>query len=206
MVANELDRSWRRGAVIAFGLTGPIVACESTDSTEPPTSQTSGGSSSTSSSTSSTGGAAACQASLDDACGECMQAACCESLQACEQDEACWGCVTGVLGEACESSVETHARVDAFLTCRGGSCQEPCIGTTVGSCDGQLDGVVPSDCQGCLETNCCAEVAGCFASEGCWVSCFTMHDEADCHGDADGHALYHAMGACASGACEAECL
>lgn len=205
MIANELERTWLAGALVAFSVTTAMVGCETAEPTGDSSTSTSQSSSSTGTSAS-TGSAMVCVAALDDACGECMQSACCESLQACEQDQACWDCVTAVDGEACESSEETHARVDAFLTCRGGSCQSPCIGTPAGGCEGVLEDVVAPDCQACLEAQCCNEVAGCYGSEGCWISCFTMHDEADCHADADGHAIYHAMGSCAADACAAECL
>jgi hypothetical protein len=135
-----------------------------------------------------------------------MGAACCGDLVACRDDAACWACVTGADGDACESSPETHARVNEFLVCRGGPCQAECIGGPVGACRGALDGLVAEACAGCLEASCCDEVAACVAQETCLHGCLLDHDPAVCHADPDGHALYHALGQCTSSQCEAECV
>ncbi len=133
-----------------------------------------------------------------------MATACCDALSACNDDAACSSCVKGTNSDACESTAETHERVDAFLTCRGGACVSACIGVA-GSCKGALSGVVAATCQTCLEANCCEEVGSCKAKDACWNDCFTHHVEAACHADPDGHALFHALGSCIQSSCATEC-
>ncbi len=131
-----------------------------------------------------------------------MKASCCDALTACEGDTDCFACVSGMDGNACEKTEETHARVDAYLTCKGGDCHESCIGGDAGAtCVGVLAGLEPATCQTCVESNCCDAVAGCYANAGCWNDCFLKPNEAKCHADLDGHALYHAMGECISSKC-----
>ena len=150
-------------------------------------------------------GGNACPSAATDECGICMSAACCEAQVDCEGDPLCIACVTGEDDEACEENEATHARVDAFLSCRGGDCAEACIGVVSGECDGLLDGLVAPACVTCMEASCCDEVSACNGSEGCWESCFTSFTEAGCHADPDGHALFHALGECASESCGSEC-
>ncbi|EYF00978.1 hypothetical protein [Chondromyces apiculatus] len=153
-----------------------------------------------------TGGASACPTSLDNACGTCMGEACCEDLSACEDDPDCWACVNAQDSEACERTQETHERVDRYLVCRGGSCQQACIEGGNGECEGDLAPVYEPACAACREGACCDEVANCAANEACWVDCFTQHDTDLCHANQDGHALYHALMSCFSSAdCETEC-
>lgn len=150
--------------------------------------------------------AAACAASSADECGVCMQGACCDALRACEQDPDCMACVAATDSEACERSAATHARVDAYLSCRGGErCATTCVAATGGTCTELLDGLVAPDCQTCLEESCCDQVASCHGNAVCWDGCFTNHNETKCHGDPDGHSLFHAMGACVSKKCAAKC-
>ncbi|PCC75528.1 hypothetical protein SAMN02745121_00068 [Nannocystis exedens] len=149
---------------------------------------------------------AECAAEATDECTGCMREACCEALADCQADAACVACVSGEDGDACESTPETHARVDAYLECKGAACQEVCIGGPVGSCEDALAELAQDACTTCLGASCCEEVAACHGNSVCWTGCFTVHDDAVCHSDPDGHALYHALGACASGSCQAECF
>lgn len=151
-------------------------------------------------------GATSCPANLSGDCGACMKDSCCGALSACEADADCLACVTAQDGDACERTAETHARVDAYLTCKGGTCASRCIsGDDAGSCQGTLNKLVKASCATCMEQACCSEVAACHQSTVCWDGCFTNHDETKCHGAPDAHALFHAMGACASSRCKAEC-
>ena len=153
-----------------------------------------------------TDAAPACAATTGDACGVCMQGACCDALVECEQDEDCTACVTATDSDACERTAATHARVDAFLTCRGGErCAETCVAATGGACTDLLADLVAPACQACLEEKCCDEVASCHGNDVCWDGCFTNHEETKCHGDPDAHSLFHAMGACSSKECATEC-
>ena len=133
-----------------------------------------------------------------------MGNACCDAVSECAADAACTACVTAKDSDACESSDATHARVNAFLSCRGGPCQTDCIGAT-SNCTGELTGIVAAKCQTCLEASCCAEVGACHAKKSCWSDCFVNHSETKCHADPDGHALYHALGTCWSASCAKEC-
>ena len=133
-----------------------------------------------------------------------MAAACCAALSDCQGDAACLGCVNGADSSGCDANDTTHARVEAYLTCRGGACETTCIGTT-GDCQGALDGLVADACQTCLEESCCSEVGDCQANDSCWNDCFVTHVEEKCEGDPDGHALYHALGSCYSANCSTEC-
>jgi len=174
-----------------------LSACEGTNETAG-----SGGGAEDQSTTTASGG---CGATLDGPCGECMKMSCCDALSACESDADCAACVDGSDSNACEKNEDTHARVDAYLSCKGGACEEACIGATTGACEGLLDGLTAVDCTICLEASCCGEVTACHDNAVCWDGCFTNHDETKCHGDPDGHALFHALGACASDACATEC-
>lgn len=133
-----------------------------------------------------------------------MGGACCDAVTDCAADAACTACVTAQDSDACESSEATHARVNTFLSCRGGPCQTDCIGAA-SDCKGTLTGIVAAACQTCLETSCCAEVGACHAKDACWNDCFVNHSEAACHADPDGHSLYHALGTCWQSSCAAEC-
>ncbi len=145
-----------------------------------------------------------CETAQTDACGVCMADACCTALVDCESDELCWACVTGEDGEACEDNETTHARVDVYLTCRGGDCNEACIGSA-GDCE-EAAPEFGADCGACLVASCCEQLGACYGSEGCWGSCVVDFSEAGCHADADGHALFHALNQCAGTSCEEECL
>lgn len=151
---------------------------------------------------SSSGGA--CETAQTDECGVCMADACCVALVDCESDEKCWACVTGEDGEACEDNETTHARVDAYLTCRGGECNEACIGSA-GNC-AEAAPQFGEECGACLEKSCCEQLGACYGSDGCWDECVVDFSEAGCHADADGHALFHALNQCAGASCEEECL
>lgn len=146
-----------------------------------------------------------CEAKLDGDCGTCMKTECCEALTDCEGDPDCAACVSAEDSDACERTDETHARVDAYLTCKGGSCSDSCITVKAGSCKGLVDDIVPAKCAACLEKSCCDEVNACHGADVCWDGCFNNHDEEKCHADPDAHALYHAMGACLTEHCDAEC-
>lgn len=95
----------------------------------------------------------------------------------------------------------------AYLECRGGPCQETCIGAASDNCRAPLQTAgVGDDCIACLETNCCAEVAACSTNDICWDGCFFNHVAETCHSDPDGHALYHSLGVCFSDAgCASVC-
>lgn len=160
----------------------------------------------TSTSSSTTTSAPTCNAALGGECGTCMKDACCDVLTACEGDADCQACVNGTDTTACEKTPETHERATSYLTCKGGPCQSACIGGSTGTCTGVLDGVVSPGCATCLVGSCCDEVAACKGNDGCWVDCFTMHDETACHANANGHALYHAMVTCLSADCSEPCL
>ena len=199
-----------RMALLAGATLTTIAACSSDD----PINNGAGAGGSTSTTTTSTAttttgaggqGGDACAADIEGECGACMETSCCDAAADCQQDPACWACVTGVDGDACESSPETHERVNVFLVCRGGACSEPCIGASSGECEGLLDGLVADACAGCLEASCCDEVAACHGNDICWVGCFTEHDPETCHSEPDGHALFHALGSCSSQNCDAEC-
>jgi hypothetical protein len=153
------------------------------------------------------GEADTCVANDNTDCGLCLQDNCCEALQACEGDADCTACVSGENGDVCESSEDTHARVLAYLECRGGPCQETCIGAATGECRAPLEAAGTAEaCIVCLETSCCDEVAACNSNTVCWDGCFFNHVEATCHGDADAHALYHGLGECYTNAdCAAAC-
>lgn len=184
-----------------------VGACSSESNTP---GQGGGGTSTTTTTTTTTSttttSVATCDAALAGECGDCMKGACCDVLTDCEADPDCVACVTGADTAACEKSPETHDRGTAYLTCKGGACQSACIGGTGGTCVGVLDGVVNAACGTCLTGSCCDEVAACNAHEGCWNKCFATHDETACHGDADGHALYHALLVCLEADCSTPCL
>jgi hypothetical protein len=146
-----------------------------------------------------------CAAKLAGACGDCMKTSCCDALTACEKDTNCQACVTGKDTTVCEATAATQKRVNAYLVCKGGACKVPCIGAAGGACAGLLDGSVTPTCQGCLEGKCCDEVAACHSQATCWDGCFNNFNETKCHGDPDGHAAFHALGACVSTSCAAEC-
>ncbi|APR82059.1 Flagellar hook-length control protein FliK [Minicystis rosea] len=186
---------------ISMGLWAVLAAaCGSST----PASTGGGGATGTTTSSTSTTSSGGCSADATDACGTCMASTCCDAYAACRGDASCVACVEGKDSDACESTEETHARVTAYLECRGGACQTACIGAS-GDCKGALDGLVAAACQTCLEASCCAEVGACHAKEACWNDCFVNHSETACHADPDGHALYHAFGACYSEKCAAEC-
>lgn len=149
---------------------------------------------------------AACAVEATDACSTCMADTCCETVAACEADPDCSACVSGADVDVCESNAGTHARVDAYLACKGGPCQAECIGDPVGSCEDALAELQQDDCTTCLGSNCCDEVAACHGNEVCWTGCFTVHDDDICHSDPNGHALYHALSACASQSCVDACF
>jgi hypothetical protein len=149
--------------------------------------------------------ALACGATVADACNTCMAGACCDALAACNGDPDCVACTTGADADACERTPETHDRVNAFLVCRGGACRTDCIGTSGETCGGQLTGIVSTACQVCLEGSCCDEVAACKGSDGCWNNCLTNFSEAGCHGDPDGHAIFHALNSCVASSCDTAC-
>lgn len=146
-----------------------------------------------------------CEAALEGECGACMKGSCCDALTECEGDPDCLACVNAEDSDACERNAETHARVDAYLTCKGGACASACITSEGGSCEGLLDGVTKAACAACLEGSCCDEVAACHGADVCWDGCFTNHSETKCHGDPDAHALFHAMSACVQSRCKSEC-
>jgi hypothetical protein len=150
--------------------------------------------------------ASACASTTGDACNDCMASSCCEAYADCNADPDCVACVTAADGTACEKTPETHARVNEFLVCKGGACSGQCISDDAGTCANVANGFLPPNCVHCLEAACCSEVAACHANDGCWVDCLTEHDEAKCHGNADGHALFHAFSQCASQGCQAECF
>lgn len=197
---------------ISISLGALVIATGACDSDDP--ANTGGGGSDTTTSTASGGNAGstttsttsagACEGAPDGACGACMGEACCEVLTDCNADLKCKACVEGTDTLACDTSEETHTRAVAFLECRGGPCAAPCVGAS-DDCQDKLDGFVAAECQTCLETNCCAQVGACYAKEGCWIDCFTQHSELDCHADPDGHALYHALGACYQQSCATAC-
>ncbi len=150
--------------------------------------------------------ATACPAAvMNDACGQCLQTACCAALVDCEGDADCLACVRAEDDLACDRSPATHDRANLYLTCKGGACKDACIGGAGGSCVGVVTGIETPACQACLEQKCCDEVAACRAHEVCWDGCYTNHDEMKCHDSADGHALFHALGGCFGSACNVEC-
>lgn len=148
----------------------------------------------------------ACEAEATDECTGCMREQCCDALADCQGDVDCVACVSGENPDVCESSPETHERVDAYLACKGGACQPTCIGDPVGSCEDALAELTPDACTTCLGDACCDQIAACHGNEVCWNGCFVVHDDDVCHSDPDGHALYHALSACASTSCQAECF
>lgn len=184
--------------------TAATTTSAATTQEEPTTDATTAATSTATTASSTTAGE--CAAEATDECSGCMREACCEALADCQGDPACVACVSGEDGDACESTPETHARVDAYLECKGSSCQEPCIGAPVGSCEDALAELGADACSACLGENCCDEVASCHGNAICWTGCFTVHDDALCHSDPDGHALYHALSACAGNSCQAECF
>jgi hypothetical protein len=191
------------GAVVLLALGS---ACTSTDTDEKSEGETAATSSSSGSAVDASTADAACGAASQDACGTCMQTACCDALVECERDEDCMACVTATDSDACEKTPATHARVDAYLTCRGGeACAPTCVSATGGACTALLDDLVDPTCQTCMEDNCCDEVASCHGNAVCWDGCFTNHNESKCHADPDAHSLFHAMGACSTKSCAAEC-
>ncbi|WP_434414895.1 hypothetical protein [Nannocystis pusilla] len=185
---------------------GTSVATTSSATTQEPTTDASTAASATATTSEPSTTTEGCAGEATDECTGCMREACCEALADCQGDPACVACVAGEDGDACESTPETHARVDAYLECKGGACQEPCIGAPVGSCEDALAELAQDDCTTCLGASCCDEVASCHGNTVCWTGCFTVHDDAVCHSDPDGHALYHALSACASASCQAECF
>ncbi len=193
--------------VAAASVVSAISGCSSSDSNGPATALATdaGADGSASSNDDAASSGEACAASLEGACGDCMKASCCDALAACEQDPDCAACVAGKDGDACERTAETHERVDHYLVCKGGACNAACIGESENSCAGLLKDLVTDACATCMEESCCEQVANCKASAVCWDGCFTNHDESKCHGDPDGHAVYHAMGECGSKHCAKVC-
>ncbi|AKT38631.1 hypothetical protein [Chondromyces crocatus] len=174
----------------ALGLGIAAAACGDDGSESPGTTTT------TTTGEGGSGAAPGCPTVLEAPCGTCMGDACCEDLTACEDDPDCWACVHAQDSDACERTPETHDRVDRYLVCRGGACQQACIAGGNGDCEGRLDNLYPAACAECLQASCCDEIANCAANDACWIDCYTMHDTDACHGNQDGHALYHALGAC----------
>lgn len=195
----------RISGLVVVSFIASSVACSSSEGTSSP-------SPASNASTDDAGAAAeqqeeesVCAATLTGDCAECMKTSCCDSLVACEEDADCLACVTAQDSDACERTSETHERVDHYLTCKGGDCRESCIGESNSSCAGLLKDLVTDACATCMETNCCDEVSACKAHDVCWDGCFTNHNETKCHGSPDGHALFHALGTCATTNCSSTC-
>lgn len=193
-------------AALAVALATTNSACSASDSNGPAqVAATDAGADDAASSSDDASTGEACTASLEGECGDCMKASCCDDLAQCEQDPDCAACVAGTDADACERTAETHERVDRYLVCKGGACNAACIGESASSCAGLLKDLVTDACASCMEESCCEQVANCKASAVCWDGCFTNHDESKCHGDPDGHAVYHAMGECGSKHCAKVC-
>lgn len=150
-------------------------------------------------------GPAACEPNITDECDTCMQGACCDDLAACQNDPQCVACVTGEDGTQCEENAATHERVQRYLECRGGPCQDTCIAAEGKTCEEALAVFTPDDCTECLAANCCDGVAACSTNAICWDGCFTNHSPDKCHSDPDGHALYHALAVCINASCATPC-
>lgn len=135
----------------------------------------------------------------DEPCNACLSRECCDAARACAGDLQCLACLDGD-ADACESSEETHVRVDAALTCRGGVCAESCLPPTEGP---DCTMVFTGSCGTCLADACCAEVSRCAANANCLACVGGDHNA--CHAEADGHALAHALWACSDTACVAPC-
>lgn len=142
-------------------------------------------------------------------CDACMTESCSDALGACKSDTDCIACVTSQDSDACERNAVTHARVDKYLGCRGGACRSACIGeardTSVAACTQLLSEAVEGPCGTCLAAHCCESVTACHTNSTCWDGCLTNHNPRKCHGDADGHALFHALSACGNTQCKTEC-
>lgn len=208
MIGRNIGWVWVTSCVVLAGVMagGVVSGCSSDTATSPATSDSAAdGGAPPSDPQTEEDAATICTSNAAGTCGDCMRGQCCDALQACEADENCNACVNGNDTEACERTTETHERVNTFLVCKGGACRDACIGDAGASCTGLLDGIVSDGCASCLQTSCCAEVAACKGEDGCWIDCFTQHDETKCHADPNGHALYHAMGACVSDHCNTKC-
>ena len=148
---------------------------------------------------------AACEEASADECIGCRKGACCEDLTACEQDPDCWACVEGIDGDVCEANAETHARVQAYLSCRAGSCQADCLGEPGSTCEAAAAELPEGECTSCIVDACCDLLAACHDNAICWTGCFNEHDSEVCHTDPDGHAIYHGLSSCIARGCGSAC-
>jgi hypothetical protein len=153
--------------------------------------------------------AAACAPSHvpDGECGTCMQAACCDTLSACADDDNCWACQTTMPGPICHSSMETDMRVRAFWACQTESCGAQCLGTMPVPDGGMAmcQGIFAGACGTCLEMNCCTQVANCVGNTDCNDCISGTGGEAACHRSGVGHALAEMLFACNGEHCANDC-
>jgi hypothetical protein len=153
-----------------------------------------------------------------DACRECVDAACCDELDAQFDAEVLefflcsLACLDAFCLRGCEEAFPAGvSATSAVFACVGTSCEAPCLPTEGGICGGWFN--PDTACATCSDAECCAQHEGCGWDLGCQsarlcvLGCASPEECAACYASwpAEALGLALAMESCIGVACQGTC-